>query len=66
MRESSSVPALVALTLALLLALASARGADVNNAVTITGEGIRAECTLKEAPSRQNVLVVRERGNEVQ
>jgi hypothetical protein len=37
MRESSSVPALVALTIALLRALASARGADVNNAVPITG-----------------------------
>jgi hypothetical protein len=40
MRESSSVPALIALTLALLVALASARGADVNHAVTITGEDI--------------------------
>ena len=64
MRESSSVPALVALTLAFLLALASARCADVNNAVTITGDGIRAKCTLKEAPSCQNVLVVRQGGKE--
>ena len=40
MRESSSVSALAALTLALLLALASARAADVNDAVTITGDGI--------------------------
>ena len=40
MRESFSVPALVALTLPFLLALASARGADVNNPVTITGDGI--------------------------
>jgi hypothetical protein len=40
MRESSLVPALVALTLALLLALASARAADVNNAVSITGDYI--------------------------
>jgi hypothetical protein len=59
MRESSSVPAL-------LRALASGRGADVNNAVTITGEGIRAKCTLKEVPSCRNVLVVREPANEVQ
>jgi hypothetical protein len=35
MRESPSVPASVALALAFLLALASARGADVNNAVTL-------------------------------
>jgi hypothetical protein len=45
--------------------LASARGADVNNPVTITSDGICAKCTLKEAPSRQNVLVVREGGEEV-
>ncbi len=35
MRESSSVPALVALTRAFHLALASARGADVNNGVRV-------------------------------
>ena len=45
MRESSLVPAVVALTLAVLLALASAHGADVNNAVTITGNGFYVECT---------------------
>ena len=65
MRESSSVPALVALADAFLLALASAHGADVNNGVTITGDGICAKCTLKEAPSCQNVRVVREGGKEV-
>ena len=35
MRESSSVPALVALADAFLLALASAHGADVNNGVRV-------------------------------
>jgi hypothetical protein len=38
MRKSSLVPALVALTLALLLALSSAHGADPNNSATITGD----------------------------
>jgi hypothetical protein len=46
MRDSSLIPALAALILALLLALASAHGADVNNAETITG-GSCAKCTLK-------------------
>jgi hypothetical protein len=40
MRKSSLVPALVALTVALLLALSSAHGADLNNSVTITGDGM--------------------------
>jgi len=56
MRQSSLIPALAAL----ILALASARGDDVNSAVAINGEGIRAECTLNEAPTCQNVLVVNE------
>ena len=46
MHKSSLVPALVALTLAILLALTSARGADLNNAVTINGAGICAKHTL--------------------
>jgi hypothetical protein len=67
MRESSAssaVPALIALIFAFVLALASARAADVNDPVTITGDGVRAKCTLKEALSCQNVLVVREGGKE--
>ena len=40
MRKSSLVPALVALTLVPLLALSSAHGADPNNSVTITGDGM--------------------------
>ena len=39
MRESSSVPALVALADAFLLALASAHGADVNNGVRVPRGG---------------------------
>jgi hypothetical protein len=49
--ESSLIPALAVLIVALLLALASAHGADVKNAVMIAGEGIRAEGTLTEGPS---------------
>jgi len=64
MRKSSLVPALVARTLALVLALAPARGDDVKP-VTMTGDGVCAKCTLKEAKSCQNVLVVREGGKEV-
>ena len=40
MRKSSLVPALVALFLALLLALSSAHGADFNNSVAITCDGM--------------------------
>ena len=39
MRESSSVPALVALAVAFLLALASAHGVDVNNGVRVPRGG---------------------------
>jgi hypothetical protein len=63
MRESSLKPALFALALSFLLALA-ARGDDVKP-VTITGDGVCAKCTLKEAKSCQNVLVVREGTKEV-
>ena len=61
MRESSLIPALAALILAVLLALASAHGADVNNAETVTG-GSCAKCTLKQVPSCQNAFVVFEGG----
>jgi hypothetical protein len=57
MRESFSVLLLVALALSFLLALASARSAELKP-VTITG--VCAESTPKEAQSCQDVLVARE------
>jgi len=57
MRKSFSVLLLVALAVSFLLALASARSADLKP-VTITG--VCAKSTLKEARSRRDVLVARE------